>query len=173
LGISSNTIKKYLDILEGSFLLRRLQPHYTNTTKRLVRSPKIYIRDTGILHQLLGIQNQEQLLGSVHLGNSWESYVIEEIIRAGGKKFDYTFYRTQAGAEVDLVLKGGNTRKLTIIEIKYSVNATPSKGFHSSAIDLSADNQYVIVPESNLWLRTETVKVCGIEWFLKEELPYL
>jgi uncharacterized protein len=172
LGISINTIKKYLDILEGSFLLRRLQPFYINTTKRLVRSPKIFIRDTGLLHRLIGIRDFEQLHGSMWLGNSWETYVIEEIARAGGKTFDYSFYRTQSGTEVDLVLRGPSG-KLTMIEIKYSTNASPSKGFHSVAEDLKPDFKYIIVPEGDAWERSSSVIVCGLRWFLTNEMGKL
>ncbi len=169
LGINNATIKKYLDILEGSFLIRRLLPFYVNTTKRLVRSPKIYIRDTGLMHRLLGIRDFEQLQGSIWFGNSWETYVIEEIVRAGGKSFEYSFYRTQAGAEVDLILRGASG-KLTVIEIKYSSNPVPSKGFYTTIADLKPDNQYIIVPEGETWQRSETLKVCGLLWFLQHEL---
>lgn len=169
LGISTNTIKKYLDILEGSFLIRRLQPFYANTTKRLVRSPKVYLRDTGLMHRLIGIQDFEQLQGSTWLGHSWETYVIEEIIRVGGKKFEYSFFRTQAGAEIDLVLRGASS-KLTIIEIKYSVNAAPSKGFYEIAQDLKPDFQYIIVPEGEVWERNASIKACGLVWFLTTEM---
>lgn len=171
-GINANTIKKYLDILEGSFLLRRLQPFYVNTTKRLVRSPKIFIRDTGLLHRLMGIRDFEQLHGSMWLDNSWETYVIEEIARAGGKAFEYSFYRTQSGTEVDLVLRG-SSGKLTMIEIKYSVNASPSKGFHSVAEDLKPDFKYIIVPEGDMWERASSVFVCGLRWFLTHEMGKL
>lgn len=172
LGISAITVKKYLDILEGSFLLRRLQPFYVNTTKRLVRSPKIFIRDTGLLHRLMGIRDFEQLHGSMWLANSWETYVIEEIARAGGKAFEYSFYRTQSGTEVDLVLRG-SSGKLTMIEIKYSVNASPSKGFHSVAEDLKPDFKYIIVPEGDMWERASSVFVCGLRWFLTHEMGKL
>ena len=171
LGLGANTIKKYLDILEGSFLIRRLQPFHANTTKRLVRSPKVYVRDTGLLHQLNGIGSLEQLQGSMYLGNSWESYVIEEIIKAGDRRFNYYFYRTQAGAEVDLVLENNKTKQLTIIEIKYSSNAAPTRGFYSASQDLQPQNQYVIVPEGEAWQRKELVLACGIQWFLANELP--
>jgi uncharacterized protein len=169
LGINNATIKKYLDILEGSFLIRRLLPFYANTTKRLVRSPKIYIRDTGLLHRLLGIRDFEQLQGSIWFGNSWETYVIEEIVKTGGKSFEYSFYRTQAGAEVDLILRGASG-KLTVIEIKYSSNPVPSKGFYSAVEDIKPDFQYIIVPEGDSWQRSENLKVCGLFWFLKHEL---
>jgi uncharacterized protein len=172
LGINNATIKKYLDILEGSFFIRRLLPFYVNTTKRLVRSPKIYIRDTGLMHRLLGIRDFEQLQGSIWLGNSWETYVIEEIARVGGKAFEYSFYRTQAGAEVDLILRG-SSGKLTVIEIKYSSNPVPSKGFYTAVSDLKPDFQYIIVPKGETWQRSETLKVSGLYWFLKYEISNL
>ena len=172
LGIGVNTVKKYFDILEGSFLLRRLQPFYINTTKRLVRSPKIYLRDTGLMHRLIGIHSLEQLQGSIWLGHSWETYVIEEIIRVGGKAFDYSFYRTQSGNEVDLILRG-TSGKLAMIEIKYSTNAAPSKGFHLTADELKPDFKYIIVPEGDAWERSESVIVCGLLWFLTHEMPKL
>ena len=172
LGINNATIKKYLDILEGSFLIRRLLPFYVNTTKRLVRSPKIYIRDTGLMHRLLGVRDFERLQGSIWLGNSWETYVIEEIVKVGGKAFEYSFYRTQAGAEVDLILRGASG-KLTVIEIKYSSNPVPSKGFYSAVEDLKPDFQYIIVPEGEAWLRKEDLKVSGLSYFLKHEISML
>jgi hypothetical protein len=169
LGISTNTVKKYLDILEGSFLLRRLQPFHANLSKRLVRSPKIYLRDSGLLHRLLGISTLDQLQGSVWLGTSWEGYVIEEIIRALGKSYEFTFFRTQTGAEVDLVIKTPQG-KLALIEIKYSVNPVPSKGFYSAVEDLKPDFQYIILPEGEAWDRSQGVRVSGLSTFLKEEL---
>jgi uncharacterized protein len=172
LAISTNTIRKYLDILEGSFLLRRLHTHHINTTKRLVHAPKVYIRDTGLLHRLLGMRDMEQLQGSMWLGHSWENYVIEQILRVGGKRFEYAFFRTQAGAEVDLILRGAAGNMITI-EIKYSTNSSPSKGFYTAATDLRATKQYVIVPEGELWQRKEAVNVCGLSWFLNHELPKL
>jgi uncharacterized protein len=172
LGINNMTIKKYLDILEGSFLIRRLLPFYINTTKRLVKSPKIYVRDTGLMHRLLGIRDFEQLQGSIWFGNSWETYVIEEIVRVGGKSFEYSFYRTQAGAEVDLILRG-ESGKLSVIEIKYSSNPVPSKGFYTAVEDLKPDFQYIIVPEGEIWQRTEKLNISGLSWFLKHELDKL
>lgn len=172
IGIGQNTVKKYLDILEGSFLIRRLQPHHATLTKRLVRSPKLYLRDTGLLHRLTGIRDFDQLHGSLWLGASWETYVVEEIARVGGKAFEYTFFRTQAGAEVDLVLKTPSG-KLAFVEIKYSTNPVPSKGFYSAAADLSPDFQYVVIPEGEIWERSQSVRVCGLKWFLQHEIQFL
>jgi predicted AAA+ superfamily ATPase len=172
LGIGTITVKKYIDILEGSFLIRRLEPFHANLTKRLVKSPKLYLRDTGLMHRLIGLSSSEQLHGSNWLGASWETYVIEEIIRAGGKQLEYFFFRTQAGAEVDLVIKTPSG-KLAFIEIKYSVNASPSKGYYSAATDLSPDFQYVVVPEGDRWQYKQSVAVCGLRWFLEQEIAVL
>jgi predicted AAA+ superfamily ATPase len=169
MNISAKTLNKYLDILEGSFLIRRLSPYFHNTTKRLVRSPKLYFRDSGLLHNLLQISSLEQLHGSIFLGASWEGYVIEQIILAAGPKWQYDFYRTQGGTETDLVLSQPGGRKI-LIEIKYSVNPTPSRGFFESAVDLKPDFQYIIIPEGAAWMRNETQRVCGLEWFLEEEM---
>ena len=172
LDISSKTLKKYLDILEGSFLIRRLPPYFANTTKRLVRSPKLFFRDTGLLHSLLGIESLEYLHGTVFLGASWEAYVIEQIILTAGSKWQADYYRTQAGAEADLVLSQPGGKKV-LIEIKYSVDPQPSRGFYEVAADLKPDHQYIIIPEGEAWLRNENQKGCGLQYFLQVELPGL
>jgi predicted AAA+ superfamily ATPase len=172
LGVSSNTIKKYLDILEGSFLLRRLQPHHANLSKRLVKSPKLYLRDTGIMHRLLGIRDFNQLHGSHWLGASWETYVIEEIIRVGEKAFEYSFFRTQTGAEIDLVLR--NSRgKIILVEIKYRANPTPSRGFYSAVADLNPSAQYMIVPLGKAWKHSPELTICSLGAFLETEISKL
>jgi len=172
LDLNTKTLGKYLDILEGSFLIRRLPPHLLNTTKRLVRSPKLYFRDSGLLHSLLHMESLERLHSTIFLGPSWEGYVIEQILSSAGAGWQTDFYRTHAGAEADLVLwqPGG---KKALIEIKYSVTPTPSRGFYESASELKPDNQYIIVPEGEAWMRSETQKVCGLEYFLKEEMKRL
>ncbi len=170
MDITAKTLNKYLDILEGSFLIRRLSPNYHNTTKRLVRSPKLYFRDSGLLRSLLQISTLEQLHGTVFLGSSWEGYAIEQIILAMGPKWQFDFYRTHAGAEADLVISQTGGKKV-LIEIKYSVNPTPSRGFYESAVDLKPDHQYIIIPEGEPYMRNDSQKVCGLANFLREELP--
>lgn len=170
MNISSKTVRKYLDILEGSFLIRRLTPYFHNTTKRLVRSPKLYFRDSGLLHSLLQISSWERLHGTIFLGPSWEGYVIEQIISAAGSRWQFDYYRTHAGAEADLVLSQPGGAKI-IIEIKYSVDPTPARGFYESARDLQPDRQYIIIPEGDAWIRNESQIVCGLEHFLRVELP--
>lgn len=172
LGVSVPTVKKYIDILEGSFLLRRLEPLHVNLSKRIVKAPKMYLRDTGLMHHLLGIGSVEVLYGSPHLGASWETYAVEEIYRAAGKRFRYTFFRTHAGAEVDLVLETPAGRRI-FIEIKFSTNPTPSKGFYTAVADLAPEARYVIVPEGEKWQRSPDLYVCGLQWFLEQEMPAL
>jgi len=113
LGVSYHTVNHYLDVLEGYYLIRRLPPFYPNLGKRVVKAPKIYIRDSGILHYLMGVTNERLLLESPSRGNSWEGYLIEQIIskeqilHSGSQAF---FYRTHAGAEIDLIIDRGRER---------------------------------------------------------------
>lgn len=170
MNISTKTVNKYLDILEGSFLIRRLSPYFLNTTKRLVRSPKLYFRDSGLLHTLLQIESLDRLYGTIFLGPSWEGYVIEQIIQAAGSSWQYDFFRTHAGAEADLVLSQPGGKKV-LVEIKYSVDPTPSRGFYESAAALKPDFQYIITPQGDAWMRNEHQKISGLEYFIKKELP--
>jgi predicted AAA+ superfamily ATPase len=126
LGVNYHTVNRYLDILEGYYLVRRLQPFYANIGKRLVKAPKVYIRDSGLLHYLLGISNERLLLQSPLRGNSWEGYLLEQIIsreqlsRTGSQ---FYFYRTHAGAEIDLLIDRGQER--LGFEFKCAVSTTP------------------------------------------------
>ncbi len=169
LGMTQPTISKYLDLLEGGFLIHRLQPYYVNLGKRLVKTPKIYFRDTGILHQLAGIANFEALQGNPLLGASWEGYVIEQIRRVTGGTWQYYFYRTQVGAEVDLVLISP-AGKMTCIEIKYAIAPSVAKGFFQSMEDLKPDYQYVVIPTGTPYFLKEHLKVCSLSDFLNHEL---
>ncbi len=113
LGVSYHTIRSHLDLMEGHFLIRRLPPYFPNIKKRIVKSPKIYIRDSGVLHYLLGVSNERSLLESPKRGNSWEGFMIEQIIsremlQKTGSLF--YFYRTHAGAEIDLIIDRGSER---------------------------------------------------------------
>lgn len=172
MNVGTKTLSKYLDILEGSFLIHRLPPFFINTTKRLVRSPKLYFRDTGLLHSLLQIKDLTNLHGSIFHGLSWEGYVVEQIMLSAGKVWQYDFYRTHGGAETDLVLSQPGGKK-AVIEIKYSVDPKPSRGFYESIEDLKPDYQYIIIPEGDAWMRNERQKVSGLAHFLLHELPSL
>ncbi|MEL7118919.1 MAG: ATP-binding protein [Bacteroidota bacterium] len=169
LGVSSPTVKKYLDLLEGSFIINRLQPYFINVKKRLVKSPKLYYRDSGVLHFLLRINDLEQLLGHIAIGASWESYVLEQIRRLAGDRLEYFFYRTVAGAESDLVLISRKNKKICV-EIKRSNAPKVSKGFYNSLEDLKPDAAYIITPNSDVYKKDKDIVVCDLLWFLKEEL---
>jgi uncharacterized protein len=170
LSISMPTINKYLDLLEGGFLVRRLQPYYVNMGKRLIKTPKIYLRDTGILHSLASITDFDALYGHPVIGASWEGYVIEQIYRClEFRTWSFHFYRTQTGAEIDLLLISPSG-KMTCIEIKSSNNPSLSKGFYQSVIDLNPHFKYVITPDSETLQTKEDVTICGLYNFLKIEL---
>ena len=172
LGVSSTTVSRYLDILEGSFLIRRLQPYYVNIGKRLVKSPKFYFRDSGMFHLLSGISTDEQLLGHRYFGASWEAYAIEQICRAAPERWDFFFYRTQAGAEADLVLRSpqGN---LYVIEVKWSLAHKISRGFTESSQDLEAHQKFVLIAAGDAFPRADGTMVYSLEVFLKDVLPKL
>ncbi|WP_143959355.1 ATP-binding protein [Litoribacter populi] len=143
LGVTRPTVSRYLEFLEGSFMIRVLQPYHNNIKKRLVKSPKIYIRDSGILHALASIKSQDEL--SMHLltGASWEGFVIEQIINTLGEAYHYYYYRTHQGSECDLMLVKGN-KVVAAVEIKNTLAPKITKGFRISMEDLKAEAGIVI-----------------------------
>jgi uncharacterized protein len=146
LGVSGHTVARYLDIMVDLLLVRRLQPWTKNAKKRLVRTPKVYVRDAGLLHALLGIRNQEELLGHPVVGSSWEGLLIENILNALPSTARPTFYRTSAGAEIDLVIEF-NAKQRWALEVKRSLgNPAPSKGFYIGCADIRATRQIVLYP---------------------------
>ena len=144
LGVSGQSIARYLDILVDLLLVRRLQPWFANVGKRLVKSPKIYIRDSGILHALLDLGSKEQMLSHPILGASWEGFVIENLINAC-KGYQPYFYRTSAGAEIDLVLVRGG-KPIVAIEVKRASAPKLKKGFYLACSDLDITNKYIVYP---------------------------
>ncbi|MBI4679986.1 MAG: ATP-binding protein [Nitrospirae bacterium] len=145
LGISAPTVKHYLDILEETFIVRQIQPYHSNLKKRLIKSPRVYIRDSGMLHALLNIRTLEELYGHPSLGSSWEGFIAEQIIRLLPDRRQVFFYRTGAGAEIDLVLFDGR-HKHAAVEIKYSMSPKVERGFWNAYEDLSCQKGYVIYP---------------------------
>ncbi|MBL7138695.1 MAG: ATP-binding protein [Bacteroidales bacterium] len=143
LGYNYQTIKKYLDIFHGTFMLRLLPPVLPNLKKRLVKSSKIYIRDTGILLALLNLKTMDDLLGHPIFGHAWETLVIENVLHQY-PDWEFGFYRTTHGAETDLVLQKGDKR--IAIECKASQAPKPSRGFYSALSDLTIEMGYVIAP---------------------------
>ncbi len=170
LGVTQPAVNKYLELLEGSFLIRRLQPYFANLGKRLTKSPKIYIRDSGLLHYLLRVFDMENLRGNPAVGASWEGYVIEQIIREAPEFSDFYYYRTQHGAEVDLLMITPKGKKVCM-EIKFSVAPSISKGFYQSVADLQSDFNYVITPDGECFDRSDGLRICPLAVFLEKELP--
>jgi len=145
LGISAPTVQKYLDILTDTFIVRPLPPYHANVKKRLIKSAKVYIRDTGLLHALLRNRSLEDLYGHPSLGHSWEGFVIEQILGLIPDSDQACFYRTNAGAEIDLLLvdhPGGPVA----IEIKYSLSPKVTKGFWNGYEDLGCKKGFIVYP---------------------------
>lgn len=143
LGVSGQTVARYVDLMVDLLLVRRLAPWAENVGKRLVRSPKIYLRDPGIVHALLGIDGYEALLGHPVVGGSWEGWVVENLIAVAPVGTQAWFYRTGAGAEIDLVLEI-SSRERWAIEVKRSVSPVVSKGFYLGCTDVKATRRLVI-----------------------------
>lgn len=168
LGVSGPTVKRYLHFLEGAFLVRSLEPWFVNTSKRLVKSPKIYVRDTGLLHALLNIPDYPSLLGHPVAGASWEGFVIEQIIQGLPEGIRPFFYRTHHGAEADLVLVKG-IQPVAAIEIKLNNTPVVSKGFYQTLEDLGLKKGYVITPDSDSY-SIGLAEVFGLKAFLEKVL---
>lgn len=172
MGVSQPTANKYLELLEGSFLIRRLPPYFINMGKRLTKAPKMYLRDSGMLHYLLRVFDMESLRGNPAVGTSWEGYVIEQIIREAPEFSEFFYYRTHHGAEVDLLMITPKGEKVCI-EIKFSVAPTISKGFYQSLADIQPKFKYVITPGGEKFDRADGLRICPLSLFLLEELPAL
>lgn len=164
LGVSHHTIKSYIDILEQTFVIKTIKPYSTNQGKRLVKSPKVYIRDTGLLHTLLGIEEMNGLLGHPVVGNSFESYVIENIL-IKLPRWKYSFYRDSSGNEVALVLEKGD--RCIAIEIKSSTAPTLEKGFWNSIKFLNPTELWVIAQVDYSYPGPRGVMITNLEGFLK------
>lgn len=145
LGVDVKTVQSYIDLLCDLLLVRRLAPWHTNTGKRLVKAPKVYVRDSGLVHALLNIETREALLSHMVLGASWEGYCIETLLACAPKGVTGYFYRTGGGAEIDLLLTwpGG---ELWAIEIKRSSAPKVERGFHSACHDLNPSHKWVVYP---------------------------
>ena len=143
LSLTQPTVKSYIDLLENLMLVRRLPPFFKNTKKRLVKAPKVYVRDSGLLHALLHIRNYNELMGHPILGMSWEGFVIEQILSVIPSSARVSFYGTATGVEVDLILELPG-RKLWAIEIKYGLSALPGKGFYSACQEIKPTRSFIV-----------------------------
>ena len=157
LGVSAPTVARWQDHLSSSLMLRRLNPFHANLGKRLVKSPKVYVRDSGLLHLLLGIREVNDLLGHPSSGASWEGFCIEQICNQLPADGEVSFYRTAAGAELDLVIESGG-RKVGV-EIKFSATPKVTKGFWQACEDVGVHKAYVIAPVREGWPMADNVDV--------------
>lgn len=172
LGVTAPVVNRYLDFMEGAFLVRKLQPWFTNVQKRLVKAPKVYVRDSGLTHALNRISDYDMLLGHPIAGGSWEGYVIEQIMAKAGDDIKPYFYRTHNGAEADLVLVKGNV-PVCCIEIKLTNAPTISRGFHSSIADIGTDKNFIVTPGSDTYPGGKNITVCSLKYFMKNYLREL
>ncbi|HWH19111.1 MAG TPA: ATP-binding protein [Solirubrobacterales bacterium] len=161
LGVSTPTVTTYLDLLVDLLLVRRLQPRLANVGKRQVRSPKTYVRDSGLLHALLGLGDKEALLGHPVLGASWEGYVIENLIALAPERVEASFYRTSGGAEIDLILRWPDGREWAI-EVKRSLSPQPTRGMRSAIEDLEPEHSFIVYPGEDRYPLGEKIEAVGL-----------
>lgn len=150
LGVSAPAVRRYLDILGETFIIRQLQPYLPNLKKRLVKSPKVYIRDSGLLHSLLNIRTIDELLGNPYLGSSWEGFALEQVWAALPDDWPKYFYRTSAGAEVDLVVLPPRAGPIAF-EMKYTAAPRLPRGYHIGFSDLKCDQGFVVYPGKDVY----------------------
>lgn len=161
LDISQPTVRRYLDILEGTFAVRTLQPWFANVAKRQVKSPKIYLRDSGVLHALLNLPDRHALDAYPRLGASWEGFALEQVIRAAqADAQECFFWATHRGAELDLLLVRGTTRRA--FEFRYSSAPKVTRSLHSALADLEVDRIEIVYPGDATYALADRIDVVGL-----------
>jgi len=168
LGVAPNTVRAYLEALEQTYMVRRLQPWHTNLGKRVVKSSKIYLRDSGLLHTLLGLRNGAELRMHPKLGASWEGFVIEELLRALGPDEAY-FYAVHSGSELDLMLVRGG--RLIGVEVKWADAPGMTRSMHVARADLKLDELWVVYPGERRYALSDQVTVLPLAEALKRTGP--
>lgn len=161
LGVDGKTIAKYLDLMVDLLLVRRLTPWHRNIGKRLVKSPKIFVRDSGVVHALLGLGSKEDVLGHPVVGHSWEGFVIENLIAVSPFGTEANFYRASGGAEIDLILTLPG-REPWAIEIKRSLEPRLSKGFHHACADIRPEAKFVVYPGGERFKMSNGVEAINV-----------
>ena len=169
LGITGTTVKRYLDYLEAAFIVTRLQPYFVNIGKRLIKAPKIYINDSGILHYLLRLRAEKELLNHPAVGASWEGYIVSQVLYAKDSRLDIYYYRTQAGAECDLVLVRGHVVK-ACVEIKLSRAPVVTKGFFQCIEDLKSKNNFIVCSSDVDYINKQGIRVVSATIFINKYL---
>jgi len=172
LELTINTIKSYMGFLRNAFLIRLVEPFHSNVKKRHVKSPKVYIRDSGIMHYLSGIESFGQLLGHPKKGASWEGFAIEQIIPMLQPNRHVYFYRTHDGAEIDLVITRGNKPSASI-EIKYGSDVRPSRGNTEAVQTLKTSYNFIIIKDDEDYFLRSGFRICGLQIFLSKYLNKL
>lgn len=167
LDVSSMTIGRYLDLMTDLLLVRRLKPWTYNTGKRLIRSPKVYVRDSGIVHALLNIENYNNLLGHPVVGQSWEGFVIENVMSVLNSRAQAYYYGSPGGAEIDLVLEFADGETWAI-EIKRSSSPKLSKGFHVACEDIQPDKKFVVYSGTDTFPMAEDVTAIPLYGLMNE-----
>ena len=162
LGVDGKTVASYLDLLVDLLLVRRLEPWHSNAGKRLVKSPRVYVRDSGLVHTLLGLTTLEDVLGHPVAGASWEGFVIETLIAAAPEETQANFYRTAAGAEIDLLLRSPRG-DLWSIEVKRSLAPSLERGFHHACADLKPQRRIVVYPGAETYPLGHDVEVMPLQ----------
>ena len=165
MGVSSHTVRSYIDLLEHTFLVRVLPPYVGNIKKRLVKSPKVYIRDSGILHSLLAIESMEDLFANPIYGASYEGYVIENIL-AELPRWQPAFYRTSNGAEIDLVISRGE--RVIAIEVKSSTSPKVTKNFYNSIEEIVPEQAIVVAPVEDEYPLAQNVMVKSLPLLIEQ-----
>lgn len=165
LELSHTTIKHYLDVLTDFYMVRQLQPWSGNLKKRLVKSPKIFIRDTGILHHLLKLPKMNDVLSHPSLGASWEGFVLENIINQLDSRWEYSYYRTATQVEIDLILHTPDN-EIWAIEIKRASAPKLSRGFYEACIDVKATHKWIVNAQLDRYPLNNDVEVIGLNLFL-------
>ena len=167
LSVDGKTVARYLDLLVDLLLVRRLPPYLANLGKRLVKSPKIYVRDSGVLHALLGLVDMEALLGHPVAGDSWEGFVIENILGAAPPKVQASNYRTADGAEIDLALALPRG-EIWAVEIKSAHSPSLRKGFLIARRDIQPDRSFVVCPGTERYPIADGIEAIGLRDLCQE-----
>jgi len=161
LMLDAKTVHRYLDMLVDLMLVRRVQPWHSNTGKRLVKSPKVFVRDSGLVHALLGIGTHDALLSHPVVGNSWEGFALETLLNAAPINTSSGFYRTSNGAEVDLLLDMPG-QGLWAIEVKRGATSKPRRGFYSACEDLQPAKRWLVYPGAESYPVGDGVQAIGL-----------
>ena len=162
LSVSARTVTGYIDLLADLLLVRRLRPFHANVRKRLVKSPKVYVRDSGIVHALLGVMDYNSLAGHPVVGASWEGFVIENLLSVAPAGTRASFYRTSAGAEIDLVLELPGSRAPWAIEIKRGPGGALGRGFRNAVGDIRPERSFVVTAGTDRYPVAENVEAIGL-----------